>query len=95
MFLQKSHDAVRNLVQLYCAEGLGADTKLLKAGLRLHRWGLSDAVRGAFSLRQAQVRRNLLSERPSLRQLDALKLFWLLGELNRGLRRVGVVKGSS
>ncbi|RSK47143.1 glycosyltransferase family 2 protein [Hymenobacter rigui] len=81
IFLQKTHDAVRNLVQLYQAEGLGADTKLLRAALRLKRWGLSEAVRTAFGLRREQVRRNLLSNRPSLRQLDALKLYWLLNEL--------------
>ena len=80
-FLQKTHDAVRNLARLYRAEGLGADTKLLKAALQLHRWGLGEAVRGAFRLRQQQVRRNLLSTQPSLRQLDALKLYWLLTEL--------------
>ncbi len=81
VFLQKTHDAVRNLVQLYHAEGLGADTRLLQAGLRLQRWGLSEAVRTAFKLRHEQVRRNLLSGRPSLRQFDALKLYWLLSEL--------------
>lgn len=81
VFLQKTHDAVRNLVQLYRAEGLGADTRLLRAALRLQRWGLSEAVRTTFRLRQAQVQRNLLSTRPSLRQLDALKLYWLLNEL--------------
>ncbi|WP_019948945.1 glycosyltransferase family 2 protein [Hymenobacter aerophilus] len=81
VFLRKTHDAVRNLVQLYRAEGLGADTRLLRAALRLQRWGLSEAVRTTFRLRQRQVRRNLLSTRPSLRQLDALKLYWLLSEL--------------
>ncbi|MBT9394500.1 glycosyltransferase [Hymenobacter sp. NST-14] len=81
IFLQKTHDAVRNLVQLYRAEGLGADTRLLRAALRLQRWGLSHAVRAAFGLGREQVRRNLLSGRPSLRQLDALKLYWLLTEL--------------
>ena len=81
LFLQKTHDAVRNLARLYHAEGLGADTKLLKAALQLRRWGLSEAVRAAFALRQRQVRRNLLSTQPSLRQLDALKLYWLLTEL--------------
>jgi glycosyltransferase involved in cell wall biosynthesis len=81
VFLSKTHDAVRNLARLYRAEGLGADTKLLKAALQLRRWGLGEAVRGAFALRQRQVRRNLLSVQPSLRQLDALKLYWLLSEL--------------
>lgn len=81
VFLQKTHDAVRNLVQLYRTEGLGADTRLLQAALRLQRWGLSEAVRTTFSLRREQVQRNLLSARPSLRQLDALKLYWLLSEL--------------
>ncbi|WBO85650.1 glycosyltransferase [Hymenobacter yonginensis] len=81
VFLGKTHDAVRNLARLYHAEGLGADTKLLKAALQLRRWGLGEAVRVAFALRQQQVRRNLLSGQPSLRQLDALKLYWLLTEL--------------
>ncbi len=80
-FLRKSHEAVRNLALLYRAEGLGSDTKLLKAALQLHRWGLGEAVRTAFQLRQDQVRQNLLSVRPSLRQLDALKLYWMLTEL--------------
>ncbi|QJX48229.1 glycosyltransferase [Hymenobacter taeanensis] len=81
VFLQKTQDAVRNLVQLYRTEGLGTDTKLLNAALRLQRWGLDEAVCAAFRLREQQVRRNLLSVRPSLRQLDALKLYWLLAEL--------------
>ncbi|WP_167855567.1 glycosyltransferase family 2 protein [Hymenobacter fodinae] len=81
IFLQKTHDAVRNLVQLYRTEGLGTDTKLLQAALRLQRWGLAEAVCIAFRLRQHQVRRNLHSRHPSLRQLDALKLYWLLREL--------------
>lgn len=81
VFLRKSHEAVRNLALLYRAEGLGSDTKLLKAALQLRRWGLAEAVRGAFRLRQKQVRRNLLSTQPSLRHLDALKLYWILAEL--------------
>ncbi|UOG76725.1 glycosyltransferase [Hymenobacter tibetensis] len=82
-FLEKTHEAVRNLALLYRAEGLGSDTKLLKAALQLHRWGLGEAVRVAFQLRQDQVRRNLLSVTPSLRQLDALKLYWMLTELGK------------
>ncbi|WP_052695151.1 glycosyltransferase family 2 protein [Hymenobacter sp. AT01-02] len=83
VFLAKTHDAVRNLVQLYKAEGLGAETKLLQAALRLQRWGLSEAVCTVFRLREAHVRSNLLSQNPSLRQLDALKLYWLLEELTQ------------
>lgn len=82
VFLRKTHDAVRNLVQLYLHEGLGADTKLLRAALQLQRWGLGETVCITFKLRQRQVLRNLLSGRPSLRQLDALKLYWLLRELS-------------
>jgi len=81
MFLQKSHEAVRNLALLYRAEGLGTDTRLIKAALQLRRLGLSEAARVAFRMRHRQVRRNLLSLRPSLRQLDALKLYWMLTEL--------------
>ncbi|RPD48452.1 glycosyltransferase [Hymenobacter sediminis] len=92
VFLRKTRDAVRNLVQLYHAEGLGTDTKLLRAALQLEQWGLSDAVRVAFRLRYEQVQRNLLSEKPSLRQLDALKLYWLLGELRRFRHRQPVMQ---
>ncbi|MBC6989169.1 glycosyltransferase family 2 protein [Hymenobacter sp. BT491] len=82
IFLQKTHDAVRNLARLYLTEGLGRETKLLRTALRLRRLGLSEAVRAAFRLRYQQVQLNLLSGKPNLRQLDALKLYWLLEELS-------------
>lgn len=80
-FLDKSRQAVHNLAYLLRAEGLGADTRLVRAAGRLRRAGLAPAARAALARLGPALRRNLLSARPSLRALDALKLLWLLQEL--------------
>jgi GT2 family glycosyltransferase len=82
-FLHKTHEAVRNLAMLYRSEGLGADTRLLRTALRLKRTGLSLLVRPGLAMLQVTLNRNLLSGKPSLRQMDLLKLYWLLEELNQ------------
>ncbi|QIX63032.1 glycosyltransferase family 2 protein [Hymenobacter lutimineralis] len=83
-FLRKSRQAVLNLAQLYRAEGLGTDTKLLRSALRLRKMGLDQAFCRGFALVQRRVRRQLLQGVPgSLRQFDALKLYWLLLALGR------------
>ncbi|GAA3931705.1 glycosyltransferase family 2 protein [Hymenobacter algoricola] len=80
-FLLKTHEAVRNLALLYRSEGLGTDTRLLRTALRLKRTGLSALVRPGLAVLQISLNRNVLSGKPSLRQLDLLKLYWLLEEL--------------
>ena len=81
IFLEKSHQAVRNLAQVLRTDGLGADTRLARLAGRLRRAGLAGAVRAALAALEPALRRNLLSARPSLRALDALKLRWLLAEV--------------
>ena len=78
-FLRKTHEAVRNLALLYRAEGLGTDTRLLRTARRLR--GLGWLARPVLAALEPGFRRNLLSGQPSLRQLDLLKLSWLLREL--------------
>lgn len=88
-FLRKSRQAVLNLAQLYRAEGLGTDTKLLRSALRLRRLGLDQAFCRAFALVQRRVRQRLLLGVPgNLRQFDALKLYWLLLALGRSEKAV-------
>ena len=78
-FLQKSEQAVQNLALLLRTDGLGAATQLVRLAARLRRAGLAGAARAALAALEPALRRNLLSARPSLRALDALKLRWLLG----------------
>lgn len=79
-FLQKSEQAVHNLAYLLHQSGLGADSRLVQAARRLRRYWLGAGVRATLALCAPLLRRNLLSTKPSLRALDALKLFWLLRE---------------
>jgi GT2 family glycosyltransferase len=81
-FLHKTHEAVRNLALLYRTDGLGTETRLLRTALRLHRSGLGLLVRPGLAALQISLRRNVLSAKPSLRQMDLLKLYWLLEELH-------------
>jgi glycosyltransferase involved in cell wall biosynthesis len=80
-FLEKSQHAVRNLVQLYRTQGLGTDARLLRLALRLRRLRLAGAARVALVALAPQLRRNLLSADPDLRQFDLLRLLWTLTEL--------------
>lgn len=81
IFLGKSEQAVRNLVQVYREDGLGTDSRLLQTALRLRRLGLAPTALAALTRLAPALRRQLLSARPQLRPLDLLKLSWLLREL--------------
>ena len=80
-FLAKSEQAVRNLAQVYRSDGLGADSRLLQAALRLRRLGAAAVAAAVLARLEPRLRRNLLGTRPSLRALDLLKLRWLLAVL--------------
>jgi glycosyltransferase involved in cell wall biosynthesis len=80
VFLAKSQQAVRNLAQVLRTDGLGATTRLVQAAERLRRAGLAGGARAALGATEPALRHNLLSQSPSLRALDALKLLWLLRE---------------
>ncbi len=81
IFLEKSCQAVRNLAQVLRTDGLGADTRLVRAATRLRRLRLAGVVRASLGALEPALRWHLLSARPSLRALDALKLCWLLQEV--------------
>jgi hypothetical protein len=81
VFLQKSEQAVHNLVQVYRQDGLGTDSRLLQTALRLRRLKLAGLASIALTKAAPRLRRQLLSAAPRLRALDLLKLHWLLEEL--------------
>ena len=81
VFLAKSEQAVRNLARVYRENGLGADSRLLQAALRLRRLGAAPVARRALGAAAPALTRQLLSPHPTLRAFDLLKLYWLLREL--------------
>ncbi|MBO2009052.1 glycosyltransferase family 2 protein [Hymenobacter negativus] len=81
VFLQKSEQAVRNLVQVYQQDGLGTDSRLLQTALRLRQLKLAGLAAAGLAAAAPGLRRQLLSATPYLRALDLLKLHWLLREL--------------
>jgi hypothetical protein len=81
VFLQKSEQAVRNLVQVYRRDGLGTDSRLLQTALRLRSLKLAGVAAKALAVAAPRLRRQLLSAKPHLRAFDLLKLHWLLREL--------------
>ncbi len=83
VFLAKSQHAVRNLVQLYRAQGLGLDSRLLRLALRLRRLQLAGATEKLLAAAEARLHRNLLSADPDLGQFDLLRLRWTLAELRQ------------
>ncbi|ALW85864.1 hypothetical protein AUC43_12630 [Hymenobacter sedentarius] len=80
-FLSKSEEAVRNLVQVHGHNGASRHSRLLRLALRLRRLGVATAAQAVLTAAEPQLRRNLLSARPSLRAFDLLKLSWLLKQL--------------
>jgi glycosyltransferase involved in cell wall biosynthesis len=81
VFLQKSEQAVRNLARLYRTEGLGSESRLLQAALRLRQLGLAGVARTTLGAGASALQKQLLSGTPRLRAFDLLKLFWLLQEV--------------
>ena len=81
VFLEKSHHAVRNLVQLYRTQGLGTDSRMLRLALRLQKMKLAAAARVTLTALAPRLERNLLSADPDLRQFDLLRLLWMLRAL--------------
>jgi glycosyltransferase involved in cell wall biosynthesis len=79
-FLEKSEQAVHNLARLLREDNLGANSQLAQTARRLHRLHLAARARAVLTLSEPLLRRNLLSNSPSLKALDALKLLWLLQE---------------
>ena len=81
VFLRKSEEAVRNLVQVSRQCGAGTHSRLLGLALRLRGLGLAAAAQAVLAALEPRLLRNVLSARPNLRALDLLKLGWLLQRL--------------
>ncbi len=79
-FLEKSEQAVHNLAQLLREDNLGVSSRLVQVVRRLQRARLAAGLQAALTLSEPLLRHNLLSKKPSLKALDALKLLWLLRE---------------
>jgi hypothetical protein len=79
-FLEKSAQAVHNFARLLREGNLGHSSRLAQIAQRLQRAKLAAAAQAVLTLSEPLLRRNLLSTKPSLRMLDALKLLWLLRE---------------
>lgn len=77
VFLQKSEQAVQNLRRLR-EMGITVPTRLVKISSTVERAGMRRLVLFLLRLLEAHFYRNLLSERPVLAYLDALKLYWML-----------------
>jgi glycosyltransferase involved in cell wall biosynthesis len=80
VFLQKSEQAVHNFARLLRENSQAANSRLAQAALRLQRTHLTDVAQAFLTLSEPMLRRNLLSTKPTLSALDALKLLWLLRE---------------
>lgn len=81
IFLLHSKQAVQNLVQLFRAEGLGTDSKLLQTALWVRRCGLAGLVSAILSRAEARLLQHLSAAQPQLQALDLLKLLWALRAL--------------
>jgi glycosyltransferase involved in cell wall biosynthesis len=80
VFLAKSEQAVHNLVRLLREGDLGKNSRLVRTVRCLQRAQLAAVAQAALTRSEPLLRYNLLSNSPSVKVLDALKLLWLLRE---------------
>jgi glycosyltransferase involved in cell wall biosynthesis len=81
VFLQKSHEAVKNLPVLakICGdEAVERHVKLYRAYRRLLRWNLRPAFISAYKIWKPRIEKNLHSCKPSLRYFDLHRLYVLM-----------------
>jgi hypothetical protein len=84
VFLEKTKQGLQNLALLW-QRGAPIDTKLLRTYLKIRRLGGAVFFRWGFHLAEPLIRRQLLSERPSLFWFDVFKLGWLSKEMTSTL----------
>lgn len=77
VFLQKTQEAVRNLVNI-TQQGLGQDSKLYKTARFLAKWHLHFVAKSVLGVFRNYFRKNLLSSQPSLLYFDLYKLYFFL-----------------
>jgi len=76
-FLNKTEVGIQNLKNLI-KEGKIVETRLTKAAYWIDKLGLRAFVFNKLNRREPQIRQNLHSENPSLRQFDFFKLLYFL-----------------
>ena len=81
VFLEKSHQAVRNLAYVLQNKDLATGSRLVQVAARLWRLGLAGAARRVLAVAEPALRRNVLGATPNLRAFDLLKLGWLLEQM--------------
>lgn len=77
-FLVKSEQAVYNFARLLREGDFGKNSRLAQTARRLQGVRLTAVAQAALTLSEPLLRYNLLSNSPSVKALDALKLLWLL-----------------
>jgi glycosyltransferase involved in cell wall biosynthesis len=81
VFLQKTKEALDNLVELHRKERI-LTTRLISFYLRLKRFGLDKTVFRFLDRRIPALEQNLMSENPSMYYLDAWKLHYFIQKMD-------------
>ncbi len=74
LFIQKTVQAVKNLAGLYVTGKVSEEVRLIRMFLRLRKWRLLPLFKLYFKAIESNLYRNLLGNKPILRNLDMLKL---------------------
>lgn len=91
VFLKKTKDAIQNLVFLKYS-GLGLETKLERVAGRIQDLGFHEDFIKLYEVFESRVEDNLLSASPSLRYLDAFKLYYYYRIRNKWIEGQHTVK---
>lgn len=82
-FLQKTQQAIENLILLEQSYPIGQEIRLSKVARQLSRTGLAGLYRWFFNKRRTSWRNNLLSAQPKLRYFTLYKLGYYLQEKHK------------
>ena len=74
VFLDKTENAIKNLIQLKLS-GNGITTRLEKLATKLENWGVQNIFMRFYRRKESSIKANLLSDKPRIRYLDAFKLY--------------------
>jgi glycosyltransferase involved in cell wall biosynthesis len=80
VYLNKSRQAVENLYWLYCQQGWGGATKLVRLYRQLKTWKLVRPFQLGYGLLEALILKNLRGPWPWLWLFDLYKLYYFIRE---------------
>ena len=83
VFIKKQHNAIRNLAKLFTQKLVGNEIRIIKFYNRLKSFGLIGLFKLIYLKNPSNLESNLKIENPNLRNLDKLKLFWLIEKLKK------------